>query len=401
MSMQPFNYTLDVPDPSQALLRGVYQGMELNGLQRQQQQQEIALQKQQQLQKSLFDLGNNPNPRAEDYVAIANFLPKEQADSLRSSWEVLNKKQQQTSLNTASQAMAALRSGNPQIASQILKEQAEAHENSGDPETAQMYSTWSDLAKANPTVAQNSIGLLLAQIPGGDKVLSGLATMGKEQREQGEYPLGLEKKKIDIEKVKSDINVDKENSRIRAIEAQISREGNEIKREELQVKRDEMVAKRDEKLAEKDTAIDTSISNLENILQTVSRIEQTPLDVIDDATGPIDSKLLTLDEDTADFEELISNLDAQAFINQIPAFVGKGALSNAEGEKLSASLQSLKLRQSSSRLLENVGNIKKYMTKIKEWNIARKAGGAPSGRGATGTWEEGKSSGGYRSYGTQ
>lgn len=80
-----------------------------------------------------------------------------------------------------------------------------------------------------------------------------------------------------------------------------------------------------------------------------------------------------MSQDTADFEELINNLDSQAFISQIPNMRGMGGLSENEGKKLASSLQSLTLRVSKERFLENLAEIERLMLKART-NVANRNG---------------------------
>ncbi len=115
------------------------------------------------------------------------------------------------------------------------------------------------------------------------------------------------------------------------------------------------------------------MATVDNMLNSTERFFNTSDDVIADATGPIESRLLTLDEDTADFEELVETMGSQAFMAMIPLIKGTGSLSDAEGKKLATSMQSLSMRQSPKRLKENVKEIQRILTKARK-NLASKYG---------------------------
>jgi hypothetical protein len=83
--------------------------------------------------------------------------------------------------------------------------------------------------------------------------------------------------------------------------------------------------------------------------------------------------LPTTNQDVADFEALVEALSSQAFIAQIPKIKGTGSLSEKEGDKLQASLQTLSLKQSPARLIENVTEAVRLLTKVRE-NISLKYG---------------------------
>jgi hypothetical protein len=52
-----------------------------------------------------------------------------------------------------------------------LETRATAEENAGRPEQAKAYRTYAELAKVNPNAARTTIGMMLASVPGGDKVI--------------------------------------------------------------------------------------------------------------------------------------------------------------------------------------------------------------------------------------
>jgi hypothetical protein len=76
---------------------------------------------------------------------------------------------------------------------------------------------------------------------------------------------------------------------------------------------------------------------------------------------------MTIRQETADFEELIENLDAQAFLSQIPNMKGLGSLSDAEGLRVTRALQNFSLRQSPEQLRENVQEAQRLMLKARRY----------------------------------
>ena len=84
------------------------------------------------------------------------------------------------------------------------------------------------------------------------------------------------------------------------------------------------------------------------------------------ATGPLDSRLPTIQQDVADLEALAETLGSQAFLSQIPSMKGLGALSNAEGEKLQSSLTNLSMKQSADQLAANVREAQRLILKARK-----------------------------------
>lgn len=392
---QPFNYMLDLPDPTSNLVRAI----NIKGAVDQQRQQEAAAQQatqaRQQLQADLASLGPNATP-----AALSQLMVKypQMSEEFKRTYDILNTEQQKSRVDQASQIYAALNAGQPDIAQRLLGEQAAAYRNSGLEKEAKTLEDLSELVRVSPDTARTSTGLFLASAMGPEKFTSTFTGLERERAEkaldpsrlteqqakaqkaavdarfaESEAVLDLEKKGWDITKIQEDIAVAKENARIAAIDKQLQREQNELKRQELQQKLVDAQSARDTKVREKAAEVESARFNIDNMLNTADRILQTPIGVVEDATGPISSRMVTLDQDTADFEQLVENFDAQAFLAQIPNIKGMGALSDAEGKKLAAALQSFSLRQSPARLMENVREAQRLLIKARE-NVAREHG---------------------------
>jgi hypothetical protein len=183
----------------------------------------------------------------------------------------------------------------------------------------------------------------------------------------------LGKKAADLRKTDADILINKENVRIAALNAAQNRETNVIRRQELRQKIAEAKEKRDQADREQQATFANQLADIDNFINTATRVNQTPRNIINSATGPIASKLLTTNQDVADFEALVEALGSQAFVAQIPKIKGTGGLSEKEGDKLQSSVQNLSLKQSPDRLLSNVNEAVRLLTKARV-NISVRSG---------------------------
>lgn len=301
--------------------------------------------------------------------------------------------------------MAAFNSGSPEVGVSLLRDRAVAERNSGNEAQAKAYETWAQLAEKNPQAVMKSIGTMVAQLPGGEKIIESVTKIGAEKRAEDLAPSilseaqskaakaavdakfaesnavkDLEKKGWDITKIREDIGIAKENSRIAAMNAAISREGNQIKRQEMGLKLQEMKDKRDESVRGKVAEADSARGDMDNFLNTVDRFLKTSVDkdgkptsTIRAASGPLDSIMPTMQSDVADLEALAETIGSQAFMAQIPKMKGTGALSEGEGKKLQASLQNFSLKQSPERLIENMKEAQRLILKGRS-NLAKKYG---------------------------
>lgn len=399
---QPFNYSINVPDPSASVMGGVQNALGIANMVSQRnlaEQQSLDLKNQReqqaQMQVDLVTLAKNPTPSA-----LASMMVKYPAlsENFKRTYDVLSNEQKGARLDQATQVYAALESGRPEIAQQFLVDQAVAHRNSGQDKDAKTLEDLAMLIKESPDTAKTSTGLFLASAMGPDKFAETFTKLQSEQRDAAMAPAklteaqakaqkaavdarfaesmavqDLNKKGWDIAKIQNDMAVSRENSKIAAINANLRRETNELKRVELQKKLQAAESKRDESVREKVATVETGQAAIDNMLNTADRILNTPAGVISSAAGPVSSKMPTLSSDTADLEELVTTMASQAFMAQVPNLKGMGALSNAEGEKLQASLQNLSLRQSPERLLENVKEAQRLMIKARS-NLSERYG---------------------------
>lgn len=399
---QPFNYMLNVPDPSQSVMGGVQNALSIGNMMSQRnltEQKALDIQNareaQDQMNADLGALGKSPTPSA-----LASMMIKypSLSENFKRTYDVLSSEQKTSRVGQASQVYAAIQAGKPEIAQQLLVEQAAAARNSGMENEAKTAETMAELVKLNPKTAEISTGLFLASAMGPDKFTETFTKLQGEQRDAELQPskltesqakahkaaieakfaesdavLDLQKKGWDVTKIQEDIKIAKQNASIAAINAQIAREGNQIKREENRLKLREMVDKRDTAVREKAADLESTRASMDNMLNTADRILKTPIGVIGSAAGPVSSRMPTLSQDTADFESLVETLGSQSFMAQIPSIKGMGALSNAEGEKLQAALQNFSLRQSPARLLENVREAQRLILKARK-NMTVRAG---------------------------
>jgi hypothetical protein len=398
----PAPYDYRIPEPTANFMTGVQQAYGLVGLKQEQELRQLQIEQAKQaaeakaqLQADMAMVAGNPTP-----AALSKMMVKypQLSEQFKRSYDVLNEEQKQGRLGQATQVFAALEAGNPEVAQQVLRQQAEAARNSGMEQDAKTAETIAELVKLHPDTAKTSTGLFLAHAMGPDKFAETFTKLQGERRAQALEPSQLsesqaraqkaavdakfaesdavleqQKKGWDITKIQEDIKIAKENARIAAINAQISREGNGLKKQELSLKLEEMKLKRDEAVREKVATVESARATMDNLLNTADRILQTPIGVVESATGPLSSRLPTMSQDVADFEALIETMGSQAFLSQIPAMKGTGNLTEREGDKLQAGLQNLSLKQSPKRLIENVREVQRLILKGRK-GIAAKHG---------------------------
>lgn len=401
--MEPLTYQF--ADPSAAIVNGLKMGATLTQIEQQRQQQQLAQQAAMQQQADLRTLAMNPNAGHADYAAVMTKYPA-LAENLGKSFKVLDEGQQKNLLNFQSRVYSAQLAGNNDLAVELLEERAKA-----DPQQAQHYTTMARLIREAPATARTIGALSLAGAMGPDKFAEAFAKLGGEQRAAEKAPselrkseadatkaegeavikteeakvapqavlLDLQKKGWDITKIQADIEHQKQANRIAAMNAATAREGNDLKRRELQLKVQEAETKLADGIRGKVADVEAARTSIDNLLNTADRFLKVAVDpktgkptaTVRAATGPIDSRIPTLQTDVADLEALAETLSSQAFMAQIPNLKGMGALSNAEGEKLQAALQNLKLSQSADQLVANVKEAQRLIMKGRKNLVTR------------------------------
>jgi hypothetical protein len=196
----PINYAVDVQSPFEAVLSGFKIGQA--GAEAQAKAQ--ALEQAKTAQTELTALFANPKATATDFARVSAMLPKDQAEGVRKSFELMSTSQQQNRLQQSGQVYAALKSGQPDIAKNLLKEQADAFRNSGREQEAKATETYLQLIDMNPTGSQATIGLMMAALPGGKELLENVDKTLSTTREEAKAPAALLEARAKADKAVAD-----------------------------------------------------------------------------------------------------------------------------------------------------------------------------------------------------
>lgn len=412
MAIGPIDYSTDVQTPFQAALQGYQAGAAIRDDQTKQQQAETARQQQLQMQQDLAGLYSNPTPRA---IAQMSLKYPQFSEQFKRSSDMLNEEQRRSQLASATPIYAAVLSGNNELASAKVREQADAMANSGQEGDAKHMRVIADLIDKSPETAKIAIGSWLSGLMGPDKFADTFTKLGEEQRAAAKAPAeltaaeaaaekakadaetakvtakyadnvamtDLQKRGWDIRKIASDIEIDKQQARIAAMNASLAREANDLKRQELKLKVDEAKQKLDDKIREKVSTAEAGASSIDNMLNTIERIKKNP--ALNAVVGSIEGGRFypqtlagmlpgTVNADErADAMALIETLGSQAFVAQIPNIKGTGALSDAEGKKLQSALTNLSREQSEKQFRENLDEAMRLLTKGRE-TLSRSTG---------------------------
>lgn len=382
----PYDYTsafANVPMPGDSFIAGIKNGLGLNELQIKRDQEQAAFARKQQMQTELAALGPNASPQQ-----IGAMIVKypEISEQLKRANDVTAPAQQQARLDAASQVYAALQANAPDVAKQLLNDQAAAARNSGMEQDAKAAETMAQLITNQPELARTTIGLRLAAAVGPEKFADTFGKLGSEDRAGQLQPAAVRKANADadaaaaeattkgvqakyaepsellrLEGIRTDNQFKRDQTKIGYLNAQIARENNQLKRQELSLQLQKAQQEFGDKARAKVADAESAAANIDNMLNTIARIKANPR--LDSVLGSIEGRTPALNDESSDAIALIDTLGSQAFLSQIPNIKGMGALSNAEGEKLQAAFQNLSRVQSEKQFRATLDEATRLLNK--------------------------------------
>lgn len=390
------NYMLNLPNPTESVL----QAMQLRQGMQQQQAQAQELRYNEQMQADLATLAEDPTPGA---VARMMVRYPQLSEQFERGYNALSAEQQQATLNETSSIYAALLNEDTDLAERMLTEKADALRNSGQEGRANVIDDLTELLRVSPESARTSIGLQLAATMGADDFTETFTALQRERAQarldpselteaqaraqtaavearfaESKAVSDLERQGWDILKLQNDIGISNQNAEIAQQRLALEAETNDLRRQELEQQIAEAEAARDETVRARAAELESARANIDNMLSTADRILNIPMRDLRDAAGAYDTSFVgramdMFDQDVANTRALFENFDAQAFLSQIPLLKGLGALSDAEGKKITAALQNFSLTQSPDQLLQNVTEAQRLLLKARQ-NLANEYG---------------------------
>ena len=272
-------------------------------------------------------------------------------------------KQKQRAAQGAGAFYNALQSGNDNAALQIANQYQEDINGIGDPTfTVNSVSELMKTPEGKEQLKQMSLGMV--QLAGGPEQM---ARFTASQQPKPEASM-TQYQQASTDLRQQELVIKRDESKLAAMLKAQQQEANDLKKQELGLKiqeQEQRIAQSkvetEQKKKDKVATIESSVVGIDSFMSTIDKILLTPLSTIESAAGPISARLPTISQETANFEELINTLDSQSFVAQVPLLKGLGALSNAEGQKISAALANFSLRQSPEQLLKNGQEVKSIM----------------------------------------
>lgn len=390
--MEPYNYIINTAQQPN-FETGFAQGQAMK-LKEQQQA------RQQQMLNAFGEVSKNPTVSG---VTSLMMQYPEIAEKFNPMLNSLTEQQKTNAIRQVSDVFMALGNGKREMAMEILQEQADALRNAGDEQGARSAERRREMIESAETGklgddhVKATAAMFLAAAMGPEKFLDvyeGLLKMDSTVSEaqataakaataakfaESDAAMELQKKGWDITKIQNDIAVSKQNAKIAAMNAQIARESNDLKRQELALKAQDAKIERDEKVRAKVAEVNATRLDIDNMLSTVQQALDTSGLVRWGATGPIAGHVpgAVVGSEVNDFRETLKTLKSQTKLQQLKNLKATGAtmgaLNEAEGESLEKSLVNFSVTQSPERLLANLNEAKRLLTKFRS-NLTAKYG---------------------------
>ena len=381
---QPYNYMLDIPNPMESVNQSIASGFNLAAKteQAQQQREQLALQKQQQTQmnQSLQYLAQNPSP--ENYAKVMTMYPQ-LSENLKRSYDTMDDGKRKTTLSIASQSYAALMNNQPDIAKQVLNDAATAYENSGITKDAGVIRGYAKLIDNNPAAARTSIGLMMASTDP-EKFKDIYGTLGSEQRANEMQPIDIAQKEAQTDKTIAETNdiplaaedrrtgVDNQGRKIEYDNQynydKLSQDQQQFfasltqkekaKAERLRAVKNETSTQKTERL-EKVNGFSSAATNAAATARLAAELINDYKKLSDSTGAGYWNAAMRGVPGTAEynFAKRVETLKSQAFMIGAQSLRGLGAMTEAEGKKVTDALGNLDLSQSTDQVAKQLAMI--------------------------------------------
>ncbi|HBM2002744.1 TPA: phage DNA ejection protein [Escherichia coli] len=145
----------------------------------------------------------------------------------------------------------------------------------------------------------------------------------------------------------------------KALDRQIARESNQLKLEELKQKQADVRQKADIARADRQAAAQGAVDTFSTALDSLNEIEQSP--GLSKAVGIRSAFPTVPGSDAANFEARLDTFKAQTFLPMVQSLKGMGALSDAEGKKLSDAVGAISPKMSEKAFRDSIGKIRNQL----------------------------------------
>ncbi|MDQ9112775.1 hypothetical protein [Acinetobacter baumannii] len=378
---QPYNYMLDIPNPSEAVSRSLMQGfnMAANIDQAQMLREQRAAQQaqQEQMQRDIDETVTNPT-----YETIGKLQIKypQYHEAFKNAWGTINEGEKQSIGSIASQGFAALDNNKPEVSVDLLERAAVGYDNVGQKKNADIARGYIKMIRENPSAAKMSLGQLwLAADENGFKTYSEqkranekqpyelnqiAANTAKTVAETNDIPLAAEDRRTGVENQGRKIEYDNQYNYDKLSQDQQQfydglDKTERIEAAKLRAAKAESSIQRVERL-EKVENYANAAKQAADASNLAARLTQQAKE----NSGPYWDRLVRQIPGTSEntFAKDIETLKSQVFLAQVEKMRGLGALTDKEGDAIRSSIASLDINQGPEAVQKNLSKIAQQMS---------------------------------------
>lgn len=307
---------------------------------RQQQLATQQAQRQQEVLSNLMQKVRDGKVTSSDYEAATIELPNLR-EQMKQAFDIHSDKTKQGIVSEMSQVYSALSSKRPDLAKSVLQTRIDSMKNSGAPESEiQQVQTMLDNIETSPDFVMLNTGMMLQSIPGGDKIFQALDERRKQELQPGE----VKKQEGELRQQAAQLGLTKAQTNKAMVEATYlpKKLAADIGLTQAQTQQALMAARK--------SAIEMAAAPPDQQKMQASLSAQQALDqantVLNHPGRSIGTGVTSFvgkipGTEAKGFQANLETFKAQTFIPMVSALKGMGALSDAEGKKLAASVGAL------------------------------------------------------------
>ncbi|WP_033134616.1 hypothetical protein [Acinetobacter sp. MN12] len=204
--VQPYDYTLNVQNPSEVFTNSLWNGYKLGATMDQvkQQREQAALKQQQEQQRAEDTRSLIQNQSNENFTSFQLMYP-DQAETIQKVWQQKSQGDKDFSWRVGSEALAALKSDSPDIAEQVFQKAAVHYDNSGRKQDAGSMRFYADLIKKNPANAKNLMQDYLSTVDR-ERFDKTFVPLNEQNRANQMQPYEIAKKEAETAKINAETN---------------------------------------------------------------------------------------------------------------------------------------------------------------------------------------------------
>jgi hypothetical protein len=214
--MSDLNYNIAPVNPMQGYMSALQTGAMIGGLRDEREKaraqaeaDRLAAQQKAEKDAQLAEAYNivKQAPTADNYAALSNLLPPEQAKSVRESFTMLDEDKQAALLSDSANVFAAFSSNQPELGIKILEERAAAYRNEGNENGVKETQRFIDLANSGEMGQQavkDIFGTVISMMPKGKDAIDAVAKFHEDRRAEEMHPLNKAKLQAEIDRLNAE-----------------------------------------------------------------------------------------------------------------------------------------------------------------------------------------------------